>query len=157
MSDLRSVVLAIEHATRRRDGLAQIVGRYERNLINMKEQMAQLKGYAMETETRWTGSGPRQTNAELIRHQYLFMDRLYQAITLQTDVIADGARQVDQAKANLLQAEFRLAGLNQVLKTRRAGLLRLQRNREQRHMDEFAAMVHARGRVQPMSGEKNDY
>jgi flagellar FliJ protein len=85
------------------------------------------------------------------------MDRLQQAIVMQTGVISGVVQQLEQAKRNLLQAEFRLSGLNQILKTRKAALLRGQQVREQRQTDEFAAMQHARNRAMPMSGERHDY
>lgn len=156
MSELKSVLLAIEHATLRRDDLVKAAARVERNLAFAQDQMAQLRGYAQDTDSRWIGSGSRDLSGELIRHHYQFMDRLQQAITLQSSVIVDVERQLDFARKNLLQAEFRLAGLNQILKTRQLSLLRSQRRREQRLTDEFAAMQHARNRAQPMSGEKHD-
>jgi flagellar FliJ protein len=55
-----------------------------------------------------------------------------------------------------MQAEFRLAGLNQILKTRQADMLQRQRRREQRQTDEFAAMLFSRNRARPMSGERHD-
>ena len=157
MSELRSVLLAIEHAGMRRDALAKVVAKVERNLQFAHQQMSHLAGYAADTDARWTGSVARELSGELVRHQYQFMDRLQQAIGLQTDVIAGAQRQVELAKANLLQAEFRLSGLNQILKIRKIKLLQGQRAREQRQTDEFAAMQHARNRVLPMSGEKHEY
>ena len=157
MAQLRSVLLAIEHATIHRDELAQAAVGVERNLQFAHQQLAQLEGYAADTDARWIGSAAREISAQIICHQYQFMDRLQQAIVMQTGVIAGVVRQFDQAKGNLLQAEFRLSGLNQILKTRKAGLLRVQQVREQRQMDEFAAMQHARNRAMPMSGETHDY
>lgn len=157
MSQLRSVLLAIEHATIRRDRLAQVTASVERNLQFAHQQLAQLQEYAADTDARWVGSAAREISAQIIRHQYQFMDRLQQAIVMQTDVIAGVVSQLEQARANLLQAEFRLAGLNQILKTRKAHLSRVQQLREQRQTDEFAAMQHARNRALPMSGETHDY
>jgi flagellar FliJ protein len=157
MSQLRSVLLAIEHATLRRDRFAQVTASVERNLQFAHQQLAQLEGYAADTDARWIGSAAREISAQIIRHQYQFMDRLQQAIVMQTGVVAGVVSQLDQARSNLLQAEFRLAGLNQILKARKAGLLRVQQVREQRQMDEFAAMQHARNRVMPMTGENHDY
>lgn len=156
MSGLKSVLLAIEHASLRRDELAKAVARVERSQNFARDQMAQLKGYAADTDARWTGSGARGLSLELVRHQYQFMDRLQQAIELQSGVLANTARQLDLAKANLLQAEIRLSGLNQILKARQAVLLSHQRRREQRQTDEFAAMQYTRNRALPMSGEKHD-
>lgn len=157
MFELRSVLLAIEHASMRRDALAKVAAKVERNLQFAQQQLAHLSGYAADTDSRWTGSVARELSAELIRHQYQFMDRLQQAISLQAGVIEGAERQVAMARANLLQAEFRLSGLNQILKVRKAKLLQGQRVREQRLTDEFASMQHARNRVLPMSGEKHDH
>jgi flagellar FliJ protein len=157
MAQLRSVLLAIEHATIHRDELAQAAVGVERNLQFAHQQLAQLEGYAADTDARWIGSAAREISAQIICHQYQFMDRLQQAIVLQTGVIAGVVQQLDLAKVNLLQAEFRLSGLNQILKTRKAALMRVQQLREQRQMDEFAAMQHARNRAMPMSGEKHEY
>jgi hypothetical protein len=52
-------------------------------------------------------------------------------------------RQLASAHQVLLQAEFRLAGLEQVLKTRRAAAQRVVLQREQRATDEFASQRHA--------------
>lgn len=147
MSALKSVQLAIELATRDRDELAKVVARVERNLVFGHDQMAQLEGYAAETDSRWIGSASRQLSQELIRHHYQFMDRLQQAIALQSGNIANTERQLEQAKGNLLRAELRLSGLNQVLKSRQAVLVRTERRREQRQTDEFAAMQHTRNRA----------
>ena len=118
MSQLKSVLLAIEHATIHRDELAQGAARVERNLQFARQQLAQLEGYAADVDARWIGSAAREISAQIICHQYQFMDRLQQAITMQSDVLAQSAGQLEQAKARLLQAEVRLLGLNQILKTR---------------------------------------
>ena len=146
MSALKSVQLAIELATRDRDELAKVVARVEQNLTFGHSQMAQLEGYAAETDSRWIGSASRQLSQELIRHHYQFMDRLQQAIALQSGNIANTERQLEQAKGNLVRAELRLSGLNQVLKSRQAVLVRTEQRREQRQTDEFAALQHARNR-----------
>lgn len=156
VSVLKGVLLAIEHATMHRDAQAKAVARVERSLGFAQAQISQLQGYAAETDSRWTGAASRGVSAELIRHQYQFMDRLQQAIVMQSDVLARSAEQLVQAKAKLMQAEVRLLGLNQILKARQTALMRIQMQRQQRHTDEFAAMQHARNRALPMSGEKHD-
>ncbi len=156
VSALKGVLLAIEHATLQRDALAKAAARVERNLGFAHAQMSQLQGYAADTDTRWTGTATRGLSVELMRHQYQFMDRLQQAIAMQSGVLAQSAVQLEQAKGKLMQAEVRLLGLKQILKTRQTALLRTQRQRQQRHTDEFAAMQHARNRALPMSGEKHD-
>jgi flagellar FliJ protein len=154
MSELKSISLAIELATRRRDEFAKALARVRRVLGSSQDQMAQLQGYAGDTDARWMGSSTTIVlSAELIRHHYQFMDRLQQAIVMQAGVLTNGGRQVEQAEKALVQAEFRLAGLNQVLKTRQAAAQLVQKRREQRMTDEFAGQQHARKMARSMSGE----
>lgn len=157
VSALKGVLLAIEHATLQRDALAKAVARVERTMEFARAQMSQLQGYASDTDNRWTGTASLGVSVELMRHQYQFTERLQQAIAMQSGVLSQSAGQLAEAKAKLLQAEVRLLGLNQVLKARQAVLSRTQRQRQQRHTDEFAAMQHARNGGLPMSGEKHDY
>jgi flagellar FliJ protein len=153
MVELRGLVLAIEVATRQRDAFAQAVARARRTLLFAQEQMAQLQGYAGETDARWANASGVTVSVELMRHHYQFMDRLQQAIVLQVESITHAGRQVDKASQDLLQAEFRLAGLVGVLEKRRASALLRQQRREQRVTDEYAGMQQARKRVNPMTGE----
>lgn len=148
MLQLKSILLAIDLATRKRDELARSAARMHQNMQFAQEQMSQLEGYATDTDGRWIQPGAEGRSAELIRHHYQFMDRLQQAITLQSGVIANAGAQVEAAHHLLLQAEQRLAGLNQVLKVRQASVLQGQRRAEQRQTDEFAAIAYAR-RIRP--------
>ena len=156
MSALKAVLLAIEHATLKRDAEAKAVGLVERNLGFARLQMEQLESYSADTDKRWSGAATQGVSVELLRHQYQFMDRLQQAIAMQTGVLTQSTGQLAQAKAKLLKAEVRLLGLNQILKSRQTALLNTQKHRQQRHTDEFAAMQHARSSARPMSGEKHD-
>jgi flagellar FliJ protein len=157
MSELRSIHLAIELATRQRDVLAKNHAQAIRNMDFAKSQMGQLQNYALDTDGRWTGATGTLLSAELIRHHYQFMDRLQQAIGMQEGVMANLSKQLETAHQALLQAEFRLAGLNQVLKTRQSAIELTQKRREQRQTDEFAAQRHLRARSAQMRGEHHDY
>jgi len=80
---------------------------------------------------------------------YQFADRLLQAANLQEGVIANLDRQQAHAHQLLLQAEFKLAGLQQALKTRQALLRRAQQRSDQRANDgDSAALRHLRARAQ---------
>lgn len=146
MSQLKSILLAIEMATRKRDELIRAAGRLQKNLEFAQNQMDQLTGYAADTDARWVGPTAQSRSAELIRHHYQFMERLQQAIALQSGAIDSSARQLEAGRQLLLQAEYRLAGLNQLLKDRQALMLVKERRSEQRQSDEFAALLHARNR-----------
>ena len=105
MSALRAVLLAIEHATLKRDAMAKALAVVERNMGFARSQMEQLESYSVDTDKRWTGAATQGVSVELMRHQYQFMDRLQQAITMQAGVMTQSTAQVEQAKAKLLDAE----------------------------------------------------
>lgn len=145
MSSFHAIALAIDLATRQRDGQAQKLAQVLRNVAVANDQMAQLTGYAADTDARWTAGGSVVgLSAELIRHHCQFMDRLQGAVQLQRGVIADLEAQVGTTRQALLQAEYRLAGLNKVLQSRKAQHANQLARREQRMTDEFAAQRHAR-------------
>jgi flagellar FliJ protein len=157
MSQLKSIQLAITLATRQRDERAKVVAQALRTLNFSRSQMDQLEGYAGDTDARWTDSQAAVRSSELVKHHYAFMERLQHAISLQTGVIGGSTQQVEAAQQELLKAEFRLAGLQQVLKTREAALQLQVKRREQRQTDEFAAMQFARRKSQSISGENHEH
>jgi len=68
------------------------------------------------------------------------MERLNQAIALQDGALGNAMQRVEASKQALLQTELRLASLKQVLTYRQAGLAKQQYKRDQKQMDEFAAL-----------------
>ena len=153
MSKLRSIRLAIELATRQRDQLAKNHAHALRNVDFAKGQLSQLATYASDTDSRWMGGGAAAMSAEMVRHHYQFMDRLQQAIAMQNGVIANMVNQADVAHKALLQAEFRLSGLGQVLKTRQATLDAVHRRREQHDTDAFASQRFLRAKAEQAQGD----
>jgi flagellar FliJ protein len=150
--------LAIELATRERDEAAKHHAQAIRDLGFAQQQMVQLQSYAADTDTRWVQSPQGgQLSGELIRHHYQFMERLQQAMHMQEGVLGDLQRAIDAARQVLLQREFRLSGLKQVLATRQADLNDRMKRREQRQTDEIAAQRHQRLRGQRHNGEQHDY
>ena len=145
MPKFRALELAIEQATRQRDAEARKHGQAQRTLQYAHSQLTQLQNYASDTDARWISGQSVSMSVELIKHHYQFMDRLQHAVSQQHTVIGNLERQLALAHQGLLQAEYRLAGIKQVLKSRRATLQVEQHRREQRMTDEFAAMRHFRG------------
>jgi flagellar FliJ protein len=144
MPQFRALELAIEQATRQRDEQARKHAQAQRTLIYAHGQLSQLQNYAGDTDARWMSGTAVNLSSELIKHHYQFMDRLVNAITQQQGVIANLEHQVGLAHQDLLKAEYRLAGIKQVLKSRRAAQQVQVQRREQRVTDEFAAQSHAR-------------
>lgn len=154
MSAVKSFLLAIDLATRKRDMAAQVLMRIQSVCLFAQEQMSQLEVYASETASRWTVAARSGTTPELLRHHYQFLDRLQQAIGLQQGVLAAESRKLEHAKRLVLEAEFRLVSLQQVLKKKQAGLALIQSRREQKQMDEFAALQTRRTRAGHFSGDQ---
>lgn len=140
MSALKSVLLAIDLATRKRDQTSQDVMQVRSAHLFAQEQMSQLETYAAETASRWAAAAQTRTTPELMQHHYQFMDRLHQAIHLQTGALENTSGKLDAAKRLALEAEFRLGSLKLVLKKKQSDMTLLQSRREQKQMDEFAAM-----------------
>ena len=155
MSAVRSVLLAIDMATRRRDQAGQGLTHVQNAHVFAQNQMLQLETYAAETESRWAASAQTSTTPELMRHHYQFMDRLHHAIGLQGGVLDNASRKVDVAKRQVLEAEFRLTSLKQVLKKKQLDIAIAQGRREQKQMDEFAALRSGQSTGGYFSGERS--
>jgi len=153
MSALKSVALAIVVATRQRDEVGKQLVQAQRACQFAQGQLDQLESYAADSESRWMASAQIAMSPELLQHHYQFMVRLRHAIGLQDGVMGDLKHQLDVAKKLTLDAEFRLAGLQQVMKRKRADLAIVMARREQKQMDEFTAMQFARGTSRPRHGE----
>ncbi len=153
MTRCRAIELAIELATRQRDELAKRHAQAVRNLEFANQQMAQLQGYAQEVDARLLAQGAASMAIELVQNHYQFTERLQQAVTLQEGVIINMQRLCDNAHRALLQGEFKLAGLKQVLQTRQAAVQKTLARREQRATDEFAAMRHIQRSAERSQGE----
>ena len=154
MSAVKSFLLAIDLSTRTRDQAAQDLMRIQSAHLFAQDQMNQLEVYAAETASRWTAAAQIGTTPELLRHHYQFLDRLQHAIGLQQVALANESRKVAHAKRLVLDAEFRLVSLKQVLKKKQTGLALIQTRREQKQMDEFAALQTRRATAGYFSGEQ---
>jgi len=155
MSALKQFALAIDLASKKRDQATQDLMQARRNQLFAEDQMAQLQSYATETESKWTRKAQLGTSPELLRHQTQFMNRLQQAIGLQGGVLAGEEHKVDGAKQFALAAEFRLVNLKQVVKKKHADLTALQARREQKQMDEFAALRSRQVGNRLLTGERS--
>jgi len=140
MPKFRSIRLAVDLATAKRDQALAVLQTQRRNHAFAQSQMDQLQQYATETEQRWTVGAQKSTTPELMHHHYQFMARLQQAVVLQQGALATSASKVHAAEQQLLQAEFRIASLKVVLANRQCELATLQQRQEQKQMDEFASM-----------------
>jgi flagellar FliJ protein len=155
MSAIKSFILAIDLATRKRDHANQCLMRAHGTYLFAQNQMAQLETYAAETEARWSAAAQISTTPEMMRHHYQFMGRLHHAIELQKNVLENEGRKLELEKRHVLDAEFRLLSLNQVLKKKQFGIALTQTRREQKEMDEFAAVRGNQSTGGYFSGERS--
>ena len=155
MSAIKSFLLAIEMATRKRDQVSQGLMQAQNSYLFAQDQMYQLQTYAAETESRWTAAAQISTSTEMLRHHYQFMGRLQHAMDLQKGALENESRKVGLAKQAVLEAEFRLVSLKQVLEKKQADLAVLQSRREQKQMDEFASMRRPQFSDEFSSGDRS--
>ncbi len=140
MSSFSSLLLAIDLANVKRD---QAMGHWHKAMqaqAYAMDQMRQLKQYASETEERWTCSAQQSTTPELLHHHYQFMDRLNQTMALQDNVLETSSQKVETARQLMVEAEVRLASLKKLVALKQAEQQKQHRHRDQKHMDECAAM-----------------
>ncbi len=154
MSGVKSVLLAIQVATLRRDQAAAALMQLQQSQAFAREQMSQLQTYADETEARWAKAAQISVTPEMMRHHYQFMDRLHQAVILQEGVLGQWGSKVERARKHWLETEFRVTSLKQVLKNKEAELAVVQGRREQKEMDEFAAMQTRRTAQQNLEEDR---
>jgi flagellar FliJ protein len=148
MHKFNSLQLAIDLASSKREQAQADLQKVRATLGYANSQMGQLEQYAVETEQRWTRNAQVSTTVELLHHHYQFMERLQQAISLQTNVIAGASRNVQAAEQRMLQAELRLASLKVVLAKRLAEMDMLRQRQEQKLTDDFAMMQTSRKRLE---------
>lgn len=154
MSAVKSVLLAIQVATLRRDQAAAALTQLQQSQAFAQEQISQLQTYADETEARWAKAAQISVTPEMMRHHYQFMDRLQQAVILQEGVLGQWGSKVERARKHWLETEFRVTSLKQVLKSKQAELALVQGRREQKEMDEFAAMQTRRTAQQNLQEDR---
>lgn len=140
MSLLKTLAVAIDVAGLKRDAASRGLGQAQQKYLDAQNQLTQLESYAAETEARWITQAQNCALPEMMRHHYQFMERLSQAIQMQQGILADQARWVETAKKQLADAEIRVATLKQVCRNKQLEADRLQSRREQKQLDEYAAL-----------------
>jgi len=139
MSALKSIVLALQLAKIKRDGLVSQLNRSKKSLLSAQDQMVQLSTYADETHSKWLLASQVGVSPEIMRHHNQFMARLQEAIALQQTVIVNADTEFQRSHKNFMAAELRLASLELMQKKLQSGLDVIQMRQEQKQTDEFAA------------------
>lgn len=140
MSSLNALNVAVEAAARKRDAARQVLQDMQRVAQAGQAQLEQLGGYAQETQNRWGMQADSTVKPEVMYHHYQFIGKLEHAIGLQSGVVQEQARRVEQARQALLEAELRLTSLRKVVERKQHELAIAQMRREQKQTDERASL-----------------
>ncbi|MBP6849995.1 MAG: flagellar export protein FliJ [Rhodoferax sp.] len=144
MPHLRAIALAIDLAARKRDEAVATLLKTRQSWHGAQEQMGQLQSYALETESHWALGAQTTANPQTVRHYDQFMDRLQQAVDMQQGVVGEQLQALEAARQRVVEAEIRAAGLKRLLEKRRAAHARVLAVREQKQLDELAALQFRR-------------
>ncbi len=142
MSTNNGLDAARDLARRQRDEAARLLAVARQGWLSQQMQLDQLQGYAQETDARWSLAAGRTSAPEVMHHHYQFMQRLDQAMAMQNKTMDAQARHVDECATALRAAETRLESLKQLLERREAGAAVQQRRKEQKQVDETAALQY---------------
>jgi flagellar FliJ protein len=139
MGALKSIVLAMTLAKKKRDVLVAQLNRCKHAQANAQNQMLQLSSYAEETHEKWVVTSQVGFSPEIMRHQYQFMARLQEAIALQQPVLDRTEADVQRAHQNFLEFELKIASLEHMQKRLHSNMAAINNRHEQKQTDEFAA------------------
>jgi len=117
-----------QSALRRADDLAR----------NAREQREQLLAYRGEYESRWSAQFNLGSTMDILMHYRSFMQRLDQAVVVQTRQAELAELQLAQARRALMECERRLASVRKLIERRAAEIAHAGRQREQKQTDEQA-------------------
>lgn len=154
MTTTHSLELAIELARRARDDAARGVAQAVRTHAHAENLRLQLESYSAETDARWISSAQNATSTDLMRHHYLFIGRLDQAIEMQRAQAKTTLAQAELARKKLLTCQHRLAALKQVLTKKQSEFAKLREKRDQHLTDELAARNYVRAWAGSERGER---
>ena len=103
-----------------------------------REQREQLLSYRGDYESRWTAQFHQGGTMDILMYYRSFMQRLDQAVAMQTRQAEISELQLDQARRELLECERRLASVRKLIERRAAELAHAGRQRDQKQTDEQA-------------------
>lgn len=138
MPQMQSLHTLAQREQQARDQALAALRRAEDAAGRAREQAAQLLAYRGDYEARWTAQFNQRGTMEIVQCYRSFMQRLDQAVQLQSRQAEGAAAQVAQARAELLECERRLASVRKLIERRTAERLHAGRRQEQKHNDELA-------------------
>jgi flagellar FliJ protein len=138
MQRLQSLQLLMQREQQRCDQAQSALRRADDAARRAREQREQLLAYRGEYQTRWTAQFHQGGTMDILMYYRSFMQRLDQAVALQTRQAELGELQLARARSELLESERRVASVRKLIERRAAELAHAGRQRDQKQTDEQA-------------------
>jgi flagellar FliJ protein len=134
----------MQRAQQKRDQAQSALRRAEDAAERAREQSEQLRHYRGEYEGRWSAQFNQGGTMQIVHCYRSFMQRLDQAVALQSHQAQRAAALQQQARDALLESERRVAAVRKLLERRAAESALAQQRREQKHSDEMSQRMRWR-------------
>lgn len=144
-----SLATLLQHAESDRDAQQNVLRGLENAAAAAQAQAEQLLAYRTQYQQRWTQQFRQSGTIEVLQAYQGFSQRLDQAIAHQNHSAAQAHTRVQQARAELLAREQRVAAVRKLIERRRTEQQRANDRREQRSTDEAASRRASVSRLTP--------
>lgn len=134
----QSLQLLLQHEQRHCDQAQLALRRADEANQRALAQHEQLQSYRCEYQARWAQRLRAGSPVAIVLHYRSFMQRLDQALTMQSRQAEVATRHAAQARQRLLDCERRVASVRKLLERRGAELAQRSRQLEQKASDEQA-------------------
>jgi flagellar protein FliJ len=138
MQRLQSLQVLMQREQQRCDQAQSALRRADDAARRAREQRDQLLAYRGEYQARWTAQFHQGGTMDILMYYRSFMQRLDQAVTLQTRQAELSELQLAQARRDLVESERRVASVRKLIERRAAELAHAGRQRDQKQTDEQA-------------------
>jgi flagellar protein FliJ len=138
MQRLQSLQVLMQREQQRCDQAQSALRRADEAARRAREQRDQLLAYRGEYQARWTAQFHQGGTMDILMYYRSFMQRLDQAVALQTRQAELSELQLAQARRELMESERRVASVRKLIERRAAELAHAGRQRDQKQTDEQA-------------------
>lgn len=135
---LQSLQLLLQHEQGQTDQAMLALRQADEASAQARTQRDQLLAYRDEYAARWAAQLRSGSTMAILLHYRSFMQRLDQAVTLQSRQAELAERHAVHARQQLLDGERRMASVRKLIERRGAELALGSQRREQKHSDEQA-------------------
>jgi flagellar FliJ protein len=139
---MEALVLLMQREQRQCDQAQAALQRAEDAVRRVRQQRDGLLAHRTEYEAHWTAQFQHGASMDILLCYRSFMQRLEQAVLLQTRQVELADRQRAQARRELMECDRRLASVRKLLQRRMAEAAQAGRQREQKQTDEQAQRMH---------------